>query len=95
MVQNEEVIHEFNQHVQLNNVLQKLALKTGDVIAAASNTPDYDNVILENEKTDAVKTYKMSKAYQPGVGNTPVAHKMDETLHRPNYWCASFRIQCR
>lgn len=94
IVQNGEVAHQFNHHDKLNGVLQKLALKTGGVIAAAPNTLDYDNVILENEKTDAAKTYKMNTGYQPGVasigrqivfiegrgGNTPASYKMDETL---------------
>ena len=51
-------------------------------------------MILENEKSDAAKTYKMTAGYQPGIaamgreivfiegrgGNTPAACKMDETL---------------
>lgn len=94
MVQNGEVTHQFNYHDKLNDVLQKLALKTGGVIAAAHHTLDYDNVILENEKADAARTYKMTTGYQPGVasigrqlvfiegrgGNTPASYKMDETL---------------
>jgi hypothetical protein len=94
IVQNGEVIHQFNRHDKLNDLLQKLALKTGSVIPAAGNTLDYDNVILENEKTDAAKTYKMTTGYQPAIaaigrqvvfiegrgGNTPAAYKMDETL---------------
>ena len=94
MIQNDEVIHQFNYNNKLNDVLQKLALKTGAIIPAASNTLDYDNVILENEKSDAAKTYKMNTGYQPGVGsigrqivfiegrggNTPASYKMNETL---------------
>lgn len=94
IIQNDEVIHQFNYHHKLNDVLQKLALKTGAIIPAASNTLDYDNVILENEKTDAARTYKMNTGYQPGVasigrqivfiegrgGNTPASYKMNETL---------------
>lgn len=94
MIQNDEVTHQFNYHHKLNDVLQKLALKTGAIIPAASNTFDYDNVILENEKSDAAKTYKMTTGYQPGVGsigrqvvfiegrggNTPASYKMNETL---------------
>lgn len=96
IVQNDEVTHQFNQHDKLNDVLQKLAIKTGGVIATAHNTLDYDNVILENEKADAARTYKMTTGYQPGVasigrqivfiegrgGNTPASYKMDETLRQ-------------
>jgi hypothetical protein len=94
IVQNGEVTHQFNHHNKLNDVLQKLALKTHCIIPTAGNTLDYDNVILENEKSDAAKTYKMTTGYQPGIaaigrqivfiegrgGNTPAAYKMDETL---------------
>ncbi len=94
LVQNGEVTHQFNHHKKLNDLLQKLAVKTGCVIPTAANTIDYDNVILENEKSDAAKTYKMTTGYQPGIaaigrqivfiegrgGNTPAAYKMDETL---------------
>lgn len=94
IIENGEVTHQFNQHDKLNNLLQKLAVKTGAVVPTASNTLDYDNVILENEKADSSKTYKMTTGYQPGIaaigrqivfiegrgGNTPAAYKMDETL---------------
>ena len=94
ITKNGEVTHQFNYNNKLNDLLQKLALKTGSVIATAHNTLDYDNVILENEKSDAAKTYKMTTGYQPGIaaigrqvvfiegrgGNTPAAYKMDETL---------------
>ena len=94
IIQNGEVTHQFNRHDKLNGLLQKLAVKTGSVIPAAANILDYDNVILENEKCDAAKTYKMTTGYQPGIaaigrqivfiegrgGNTPAAYKMDETL---------------
>ncbi|MEJ7678991.1 MAG: hypothetical protein WKG06_14290 [Segetibacter sp.] len=94
IIQNGEVTHQFNRHDRLNDLVQKLAIKTGAVIPAAKNTLDYDNVILENEKSDAAKTYKMTTGYQPGIaaigrqivfiegrgGNTPAAYKMDETL---------------
>jgi len=94
IIQNDEVTHQFNRHDKLNDLLQKLALKTGSVIPVVANTLDYDNVILENEKSDAAKTYKMTTGYQPGIaaigrqivfiegrgGNTPASYKMNETL---------------
>ncbi len=94
IIQNDEVTHQFNRHDKLNDLLQKLAIKTGSVIPLVANTLDYDNVILENEKSDAAKTYKMTTGYQPGIaaigrqivfiegrgGNTPASYKMNETL---------------
>lgn len=94
LVKNGDVTHSFNHHKKLNDLLQKLALKTNTIVADANNILDYDNVILENEKADASKTYKMTTGYQPGVasigrqvvfiegrgGNTPAGYKMDETL---------------
>ena len=94
IVQNAEVSHQFNRHDKLNDLLQKLAIRTGSVVPTAANILDFDNVILENEKSDAAKTYKMTTGYQPALaaigrqiifiegrgGNTPAAYKMDETL---------------
>lgn len=96
LIENNQITHQFNRHDKLNDLLQKLAIKTGSVIPTAANTLDYDNVILENEKSDAAKTYKMTTGYQPGIaamgrqivfiegrgGNTPAAYKMDETLQQ-------------
>jgi hypothetical protein len=94
IVTNEDVTHTFNQHEKLNDLLQKIAIKTKTIVAGAKNILDFDNVILENEKSDAAKTYKMTTGYQPALasigrqvvfiegrgGNTPAAYKMDETL---------------
>ena len=94
IVENGDVTHTFNHHEKLNDLLQKLAIKTKTIVAEANNTLDFDNVILENEKCDAVKTYKMTTGYQPALafigrqvvfiegrgGNTPAGYKMDETL---------------
>lgn len=94
LIQNGEVTHPFNRHEKLNDFLQQLAIKTGAVLPTASHTLDYDNVILENEKADCAKTYKMTTGYQPALatigrqvvfiegrgGNTPAAYRMDETL---------------
>lgn len=94
IIENGDVTHTFNQHEKLNDLLQKLAIKTKTIVGAAANTLDFDNVILKNEKRDAAKTYKMTTGYQPALasigrqvvfiegrgGNTPAAYKMDETL---------------
>lgn len=96
VIENAGVTHTFNHHQKLNDLLQKLALKTKNVTSGrnAKNTMDFDNVIFENEKYDAGYTYKKTTGYQPGVasigrqivfiegrgGNTPAAYKMDEAL---------------
>jgi hypothetical protein len=94
IVKNGGVTHRFTYQEKLNDLLQKLALKTNTIARQADNTLDFDNVILENEKCDAAKTYKQTTGYQPALafigrqvvfiegrgGNTPAAYKMDETL---------------
>ena len=93
---NGEVTHRFNHHEELNDCLQKLAVKVKTIIPGAKNTLDFDNVIFDNEKYDATTTYKMTTGYQPACafigrqpvfiegrgGNTPAAYKMDETLEK-------------
>jgi hypothetical protein len=94
IVENGDVTHTFNHHKKLNDLLQKLAIKTKTVARAAKNILDFDNVIFDNEKYDAARTYKMTTGYQPALasigrqvvfiegrgGNTPAGYKMDETL---------------
>ena len=76
--------------------MQKLALKVKTITPDANNILDFDNVITENEKDDATRTYKMTTGYQPAFafigrqavfiegrgGNTPAAYRMDETLKK-------------
>ena len=96
IVDNGNVTHSFNHHEKLNDLLQKLAIRTKTVDGNAKNILDFDNVILENEKYDATYTYKKTTGYQPALasigrqvvfiegrgGNTPAAYKMDETLKK-------------
>jgi len=96
IVHNGDVTHQFNTHDKLNDCLQKLAIKTNTITASDNNILDFDNVILDNEKQDAAKTYKMTTGYQPAIasigrqivfiegrgGNTPAAYKMNETLEK-------------
>ncbi|CAN5234623.1 hypothetical protein BH20BAC1_BH20BAC1_24870 [soil metagenome] len=62
-------MHQFNRHDRLNDFIQKLAVKTNTIHASANNILDFDNVILENEKQDAAKTYKMTTGYQPAIAS--------------------------
>lgn len=96
IITNGDVTHNFNNQEKLNDCLQKLALKLKTINPEAGNTLDFDNVIFENEKYDAARTYKMTTGYQPACafigrqpvfiegrgGNTPAAYKMDETLNK-------------
>src|ERR1035438_3303598 len=94
IVENGNVTYTFNHHAKLNDLLQKLAIKTKTVVGDAKNILDFDNVVFNNEKCDAARTYKMTTGYQPAFasigrqivfiegrgGNTPAGYKMDETL---------------
>ncbi len=96
VITNGAVLHTFNYHEKLNDCLQKLALKLNAIQSGVGYTLDFDNVILANEKYDAVQTYKMNTGYQPACafigrqpvfiegrgGNTNAAYKMDETLEK-------------
>lgn len=96
IIKNGDATHIFNTHEKLNDCLQKLALKVKAITPDASNTIDFDNVITENQKYDATRTYKMTTGYQPACafigrqvvfiegrgGNTPAAYRMDETLKK-------------
>ena len=64
IVENGDVIHTFNHHKKLNDLLQKLAIKTKTIARDAKNILDFDNVIFDNEKYDAARTYKMTTGYQ-------------------------------
>ena len=59
IIKNGDVTHTFNHHEKLNDFLQKLALKVKTIIPDASNTVDFDNVITDNEKYDATRTYNL------------------------------------
>jgi hypothetical protein len=90
------VVHQFNYDNKKNQILIELSLKTGQLKKAEKYTLDFDNVVLENEKQDAKKSYKNTKAYHPNFafigrlpvhienhnGNTPARYKQFETLQR-------------
>jgi hypothetical protein len=90
------VVHQFNYDNKKNQILIELSLKTGQLKKAEKYTLDFDNVVLENKKQDAKKSYKNTKAYHPNFafigrlpvhienhnGNTPARYKQFETLQR-------------
>jgi hypothetical protein len=90
------IVHEFNYNNQTNNTLIALCVKTGQLKKEKKYTLDFDNVVLENDKQDAKKSYKKTKGYHPSFafigklpvhienhnGNTPAKYKQKETLER-------------
>jgi hypothetical protein len=59
--------YQFNINSTLNNINIKSLLLTKQLKKGTSYDSDYDNQIVEHEKYDAKKTYKMNTGYFPGV----------------------------
>ena len=90
------VNHYFNINTNLNKLLLKALLKTGQLDNHTGYTLDYDNQVIATEKYDALKTYKKCEGYQPGVasigkfivyiegrnGNSQAKYQQAETLQR-------------
>jgi len=78
------------------NALIELCVKTGQLKKEGKNILDFDNVVFENKKQDAKKSYKNTSAHHPSFsfigrlpvdiethnGNTPDKYKQIETLKR-------------
>lgn len=99
-VKNEEVRSErghrfqFNRNTALNRLLTKSLVHLGLVNKVEGYDFDYDNIITEHNKFDALPTYKDCKGYAPGVayldglpfyiegrsGNAPVVFDQLTTL---------------
>jgi hypothetical protein len=90
------VKHYFNINTNLNKLLVKALVKTGQLDNGTGYTLDYDNQVIATEKYDAMKTYKKCEGYQPGVasigehivyiegrnGNSQAKYQQAETLER-------------
>ena len=89
------VEHQINFNDKLNNALVALCVKTNLLSKEENNLIlDFDNVVIENDKQDAKKSYKNTKAYHPSFafigrlpvhienhnGNTPAKYRQDKTL---------------
>ena len=88
--------YQFNINETLNDLNIKSLLLTKQLEKGKFYDFDYDNQIIEHEKYDAQKTYKMNTGYFPGVGtignkivyienrdgNANVKTAQDETLER-------------
>lgn len=88
--------YQFNINENLNDLNIKSLLLTNQLEKEKYYDFDYDNQIIEHEKYDAKKTYKMNTGYFPGVatignkivyienrdGNANVKTAQEETLER-------------
>ena len=95
-IKNANVLHEFNSHEKLNELLLDTAIHLGLLDKSKKYTLDYDNTIIETEKYDSKYTYKQIPGYQPGVsligklpvyvqgrnGNSMATYKIDETIKK-------------
>jgi hypothetical protein len=96
VVSTNEKKYQFNLNEKLNDLNIKSLLLTKQLEKGKFYELDYDNQIIEHEKFDAKKTYKMNTGYFPGVatigdkivyvenrdGNAHVKTAQDETLER-------------
>lgn len=68
--------HQINSNDMLNKALVNLSVFTKQLQSGKQGyVLDYDNVVVENEKQDAKKSYKMTYGYHPGfafIGKLPV-----------------------
>jgi hypothetical protein len=90
------IVHQFNYDNDKNKALIGLCVKTGQLKTTEKHTLDFDNVVLENQKQDAKKSYKNTNGYHPNFsfigrlpvhienhnGNTPSKYKQLETIKR-------------
>jgi hypothetical protein len=106
---NKKVTHFVNYCNDMNQSLVGLAVKSGLLkIGGEGYTLDFDNVIIEHDKQDAMRTYKNTRGYHPNLafigripvhienhnGNTPAQYGQCETLKRcfDNFKEAGVRI---
>lgn len=89
-------VYKTNQNDNLNNLNINILKHTGLIKEGCYYDFDYDNEVLQNGKTDAKKTYKMTQGYFPGMatikgmpvyfenrdGNMNVKYKQEELLER-------------
>jgi len=76
IVTDSDVEHQINYNKKLNTSLVNLCVYTNQLKSGKQGyVLDYDNVVVETQKQDARKSYKMTYGYHPGIafiGNLPV-----------------------
>ena len=60
-------LHQFNSHGALNSLLLKI-IKHCKLIEAQNLICDYDNTVIQTNKSDSEFTYQKNFGYQPGIG---------------------------
>jgi hypothetical protein len=91
----DNITHEINENKKLNDLLVTTCVNLKLLNPSVKDyTLDLDNIVLENDKQDSKKSYKMTKAYHPGFanignltvyyenrnGNTPAKYAQKEAL---------------
>ena len=91
------VEHDFNINIDINKLLVKLLVLTGQLSSKNDNYIfDYDNQFIPAGKYDSKRSYKHADGYFPGIasignfpvyienrnGNSNVKYKQDQTLKR-------------
>ncbi|MFT6336485.1 MAG: hypothetical protein ACI86M_001187 [Saprospiraceae bacterium] len=91
------IVHEFNINENLNELMVKLLVTTGQLNSANQEYIfDYDNQFIPTRKYDSRRSYKKADGYLPGIatidnmpvyienrnGNSNVKYKQGETLQR-------------
>jgi len=95
-ISSQGIEHEFNINLIMNKLMVKMLKELKLIKGGNEYDFDYDNQIINNEKYDSRKTYKMKNGYFPGVasinemvvyienrnGNSNVKYLQEETLER-------------
>jgi len=63
------ITYQFNINDNLNSLMIKSLILTGQLQKGQSYDFDYDNQIIVHEKYDAKRTYKKTTGYFPGIGS--------------------------
>ncbi len=97
IVSETNIQHDFNINIEMNRLMIKLLLQTGQLSSAHEGYVfDYDNQFIPTEKYDSKRSYKKADGYFPGIasinnypvyienrnGNSNVKYKQEETLKR-------------
>ncbi len=97
IVSETNIQHDFNINIEMNSLMIKLLLQTGQLSSAHEGYVfDYDNQFIFTEKYDSKRSYKKADGYFPGIasinnypvyietrnGNSNVKYKQEETLKR-------------
>ena len=69
IISENSIRHQINRNDKLNHSLSAICKYLNLLESAKKYTLDFDNVVLETEKQDSKKSYKMTNAYHPAFAN--------------------------